>query len=216
MGNLPRPRVRAQPNRLETLLIAQDLLTWTKRICLDDQLPTAEPKRLRHCTPPAGSSATAAAPDSASKSTGRRHQPRRRLHPIARDPALCRATPSHRAGDRRQQARPTTTLAAARKHDRLTTTTCPSLLLASLTTTAVATGLCNRPIRGAVTSALRRAASGPDPGHPARLHHRPVDRIAAGRLGCKRGPERGHLPSASEIAAAPLNRLPDRSALRLN
>ena len=32
---------------METSLIAQDLLTWMKLICLDGELACAEPKRLR-------------------------------------------------------------------------------------------------------------------------------------------------------------------------
>ena len=31
------------------VLIAQDLLTWSQRLCLDGELAKAEPKRLRYC-----------------------------------------------------------------------------------------------------------------------------------------------------------------------
>ncbi len=31
------------------MLIAQDLLVWTQHLCLDGDLATAEPKRLRYC-----------------------------------------------------------------------------------------------------------------------------------------------------------------------
>ena len=31
------------------VLIAQDLLTWSQRLCLDGDLANAEPKRLRYC-----------------------------------------------------------------------------------------------------------------------------------------------------------------------
>lgn len=48
MRNLPHHAFEHNQTWLETSLIAQDLLTWTKLICLHSDLATAEPKRLRH------------------------------------------------------------------------------------------------------------------------------------------------------------------------
>ena len=48
MRNLPHHAFEHNQTWLETSLIAQDLLTWTKLICLDGELAIAEPKRLRH------------------------------------------------------------------------------------------------------------------------------------------------------------------------
>ena len=48
MRNLPHHAFEHNQTWLETSLIAQDLLSWTKLICLDGELATAEPKRLRH------------------------------------------------------------------------------------------------------------------------------------------------------------------------
>ena len=48
MRNLPHHAFEHNQTWLELSLIAQDLLTWTKLICLDGELATAEPKRLRH------------------------------------------------------------------------------------------------------------------------------------------------------------------------
>jgi hypothetical protein len=48
MRNLPHHAFEHNQTWLELSLIAQDLLCWTKLICLDGQLATAEPKRLRH------------------------------------------------------------------------------------------------------------------------------------------------------------------------
>jgi hypothetical protein len=47
MRNLPHHAFAHNQTWLELSLIAQDLLTWTKLTCLDDELVTAEPKRLR-------------------------------------------------------------------------------------------------------------------------------------------------------------------------
>ena len=47
MRNLPHHAFEHNQTWLETSLIAQDLLAWTKLICLDGELATAEPKRLR-------------------------------------------------------------------------------------------------------------------------------------------------------------------------
>jgi hypothetical protein len=47
MRNLPHHAFEHNQIWLETSLIAQDLLCWTKLICLDDELAKAEPKRLR-------------------------------------------------------------------------------------------------------------------------------------------------------------------------
>lgn len=48
MRNLPHHAFEHNQTWLELSLIAQDVLTWTKLICLDSELATAEPKRLRH------------------------------------------------------------------------------------------------------------------------------------------------------------------------
>jgi Transposase DDE domain group 1 len=47
MRNLPHHTFEHNQTWLETSLIAQDLLCWTKLICLDGELAKAEPKRLR-------------------------------------------------------------------------------------------------------------------------------------------------------------------------
>jgi hypothetical protein len=47
MRNLPHHAYQHNQTWLELSLIAQDLLTWTKLICLDGELAKAEPKRLR-------------------------------------------------------------------------------------------------------------------------------------------------------------------------
>jgi Transposase DDE domain group 1 len=48
MRNLPHHAFEHNQTWLETSLIAQDLLAWTKLICLTGELAAAEPKRLRH------------------------------------------------------------------------------------------------------------------------------------------------------------------------
>jgi hypothetical protein len=48
MRNLPHHAFGHNQTWLELSLTAQDLLTWTKLICLTGELATAEPKRLRH------------------------------------------------------------------------------------------------------------------------------------------------------------------------
>jgi hypothetical protein len=48
MRNLPHHAFEHNQTWLELSLIAQDLLTWTRLICLDGELANAEPKRLRH------------------------------------------------------------------------------------------------------------------------------------------------------------------------
>lgn len=48
MRNLPHHAFEHNQTWLETSLIAQDLLCWTKLICLDGELAIAEPRRLRH------------------------------------------------------------------------------------------------------------------------------------------------------------------------
>ena len=47
MRNLPHYAFEHNQTWLELSLIAQDLLTWAKLICLDGELATAEPKRIR-------------------------------------------------------------------------------------------------------------------------------------------------------------------------
>jgi len=48
MRNLPHHCFEHNQTWLELSLIAQDLLCWTKLLCLTGELATAEPKRLRH------------------------------------------------------------------------------------------------------------------------------------------------------------------------
>jgi hypothetical protein len=48
MRNLPHHAYAHNQTWLELSLIAQDLLTWTRLTCLEDELRHAEPKRLRH------------------------------------------------------------------------------------------------------------------------------------------------------------------------
>jgi Transposase DDE domain group 1 len=48
MRNLPHHAFEHNQTWLELSLIAQDVLCWTKLLCLDGELATAEPKRLRH------------------------------------------------------------------------------------------------------------------------------------------------------------------------
>ena len=47
MRNLPHHASELSQTWLELPLIAQDLLCWTKLMCLDVELAIAEPKRLR-------------------------------------------------------------------------------------------------------------------------------------------------------------------------
>lgn len=49
MRNLPHHHFAHNQTWLELSLIAQDLLCWTRTICLTGELARAEPKRLRHC-----------------------------------------------------------------------------------------------------------------------------------------------------------------------
>jgi Transposase DDE domain group 1 len=48
MRNLPHHAFEHNQTWLELSLIAQDLLCWTRLLCLDGELAKAEPKRLRH------------------------------------------------------------------------------------------------------------------------------------------------------------------------
>jgi Transposase DDE domain group 1 len=48
MRNLPHHAFEHNQTWLELSLVAQDLLVWTKLLCLTGELATAEPKRLRH------------------------------------------------------------------------------------------------------------------------------------------------------------------------
>jgi hypothetical protein len=49
MRNLPHHAFQHNQTWLELSLIAQDLLCWTRLVCLEGELTKAEPKRLRHC-----------------------------------------------------------------------------------------------------------------------------------------------------------------------
>lgn len=49
LRNLPSESFAINAAWLQLVLIAQDLLAWTKLLCLDGELASAEPKRLRYC-----------------------------------------------------------------------------------------------------------------------------------------------------------------------
>lgn len=49
LANLPSERFAINAAWLQLVLMAQDLLAWTKLLCLDGSLARAEPKRLRYC-----------------------------------------------------------------------------------------------------------------------------------------------------------------------
>jgi hypothetical protein len=48
LENLPFRDYAMNAVWLELVLIAQDLLAWTKALCLENQLAACEPKRLRY------------------------------------------------------------------------------------------------------------------------------------------------------------------------
>jgi hypothetical protein len=49
LANLPSASFAINTAWLHLVLVAHDLLAWTRRLCLDSDLATAEPKRLRYC-----------------------------------------------------------------------------------------------------------------------------------------------------------------------
>ncbi len=49
LANLPSANFAINAAWVQLVLIAQDLLAWTKLLCLDGDLARAEPKRLRYC-----------------------------------------------------------------------------------------------------------------------------------------------------------------------
>jgi hypothetical protein len=49
LSNLPSASFAINTAWVQLVLIAQDLLAWTKLLCLDGELARAEPKRLRYC-----------------------------------------------------------------------------------------------------------------------------------------------------------------------
>jgi hypothetical protein len=49
LANLPSASFAINTAWLHLVLVAHDLLAWTRRLCLDADLATAEPKRLRYC-----------------------------------------------------------------------------------------------------------------------------------------------------------------------
>ena len=49
LANLPSADMAINTAWLTTALIAHDLLAWCRLVCLDGDLATAEPKRLRYC-----------------------------------------------------------------------------------------------------------------------------------------------------------------------
>jgi hypothetical protein len=49
LANLPSASFAINTAWLQLVLVAHDLLAWTRQLCLDGDLATAEPKRLRYC-----------------------------------------------------------------------------------------------------------------------------------------------------------------------
>jgi hypothetical protein len=49
LANLPSANFAINSAWLQLVLVAQDLIAWTKLLCLDGELAHAEPKRLRYC-----------------------------------------------------------------------------------------------------------------------------------------------------------------------
>ena len=49
MGKFPLESFSINSSWLVVSVIAQDLLAWTRLLCLDGKLSRAEPKRLRYC-----------------------------------------------------------------------------------------------------------------------------------------------------------------------
>lgn len=49
LANLPSASFAINTAWLQLVLLAQDLLAWTTRLCLDGELARAEPRRLRYC-----------------------------------------------------------------------------------------------------------------------------------------------------------------------
>ena len=49
LANLPSANFAINAAWMQLVLVAQDLLAWTKLLCLDGDLARAEPKRLRYC-----------------------------------------------------------------------------------------------------------------------------------------------------------------------
>jgi hypothetical protein len=49
LSNLPSASFAINTAWLQLVLVAHDLLTWTRHLCLDGDLASAEPKRLRYC-----------------------------------------------------------------------------------------------------------------------------------------------------------------------
>jgi len=49
LANLPSANFKINAAWMELVLVTQDLLAWTKLLCLDGDLARAEPKRLRYC-----------------------------------------------------------------------------------------------------------------------------------------------------------------------
>ena len=52
LANLPSANFAINTAWVQLVLVAQDLLAWTKLLCLDGDLARAEPKRLRYCALP--------------------------------------------------------------------------------------------------------------------------------------------------------------------
>jgi hypothetical protein len=49
LANLPSANFAINSAWVQLVLVAQDLIAWTKLLCLDGELARAEPKRLRYC-----------------------------------------------------------------------------------------------------------------------------------------------------------------------
>jgi hypothetical protein len=102
MRILPHHHFANNQTWLERSLIAQDLLCWTRAICLTGELACAEPNRLRHCLLhiAGNSSATDVAPSSNSTAIG----PGRMLSPPHSDG--CARPRSSAERDRRSSSGP--------------------------------------------------------------------------------------------------------------
>ena len=107
MRNLPHHAFEHNQTWLELSLIAQDLLTWTKLICLTGELATAEPKRLRHRLLHTAGQARPPRPPHPPAARSRLalvRRARRRVRSTARDPdaLLSAATPAGTTDDHAQ------------------------------------------------------------------------------------------------------------------
>ena len=98
MRNLPHYAFEHNQTWLEVSLIAQDLLCWTKLICLTEISPEPNPSASANgcCTSPPSSSATAGAPGSTRPRLALVPTARRRIHAPTREPGALLKTPRSR------------------------------------------------------------------------------------------------------------------------